>query len=282
MINDILVCLEGSPSSEAATRFAIELARERRATLVGMAIIDEPDIRAGAAAGIGGSSFKHERDKILLAKARAHAEDWLGLFQRRCRSEDVPASTLEIVGRPAEMILGEMERHDVTVMGRDANFRFETESEDSATRNKILRHANHPIFLVPESVTEVPANIGQTVLVAYDGSGAAEHALMSFAKSGLAESREVHVATVGDDGERAWDIATSAVERLRTLGIKAFTHNIVSLLPTPNALVALGSELGAGLMVMGAFARSRVAELFCGSDTRDLVEHSPMPLCLQH
>jgi Universal stress protein UspA and related nucleotide-binding proteins len=247
-----------------------------------MAIIDEPDIQAGAPAGIGGSSFKHERDKILLANARAHAADWLGLFQRRCRSEGVPANTLEIVGRPAESILGEMERHDVTVMGRDANFRFETESEDSATRDKILRHANHPIFLVPESVAEVPATLGQTVLVAYDGSGAAEHSLMSFAKSGLAESREVHVATVDDDGEKAWDIATNAVERLRTLGIRAFTHNIVSLLPTPKALVALGSDLGAGLIVMGAFARSRLAELFHGSGTRDLVEHSPMPLCLQH
>jgi len=34
--------------------------------------------------------------------------------------------------------------------------------------------------------------------------------------------------------------------------------------------------------VMGAFAHSRLAELFHGSGTRDILKHSPMPLCLQH
>jgi nucleotide-binding universal stress UspA family protein len=282
MIKEILVCLEGSPSSEAATRTAIEVARERHATLVGMVVVDKPDIYAGAPAGIGGSSFKRERDKALFADAQAHATVWLRTFEHRCLSEGVAARAIEAVGRPAESIVHEMEDHDLTVMGRDANFRFETEREDAATREKILRQATHPVLLIPESHAEMPANLGQTVLVAYDGSEPSEHALASFAKSGLAESREVHVATVGDDGEKAWDIATSAVEKLRPLGIKAFTHNVVSPLPASAALVELGRELGAGLLVMGSFARSRWAELLHGSGTRDIVEHSTAPLCLQH
>ena len=57
MIKDILVCLEGSPSSDSATRTAIAIAREQNATLVGMAVVDQPDICAGTPAGIGGSSF---------------------------------------------------------------------------------------------------------------------------------------------------------------------------------------------------------------------------------
>ena len=282
MIKDILVCLEGSPSSEAATRTAIEVARERHATLVGMVVVDKPDIYAGTPAGIGGSSFKRERDKAVFADAQAHAADWLGTFERRCLSEGVVARVIEAVGRPAESILHEMEHHDLTVMGRDANFRFETEREDAATRDKILRHATHPVLLIPESHPETPASLGQTVLVAYDGSEPSEHALASFAKSGLAQSREVHVATVGDDGEKAWDIATSAVEKLRPFGIRAFTHNVVSLLPTSATLVELGRELGAGLLVMGTFAHSRWAELLHGSGTRNIVEHSTAPLCLQH
>ena len=282
MIKDILVCLEGSPSSESATRTAIAIARERHATLVGMAIVDEPDICAGAPAGIGGSSFKRERDKALLADAHAYAADWLGRFERRCRVEGVSVRTLEVVGRPGATILSEIERHDLTIMGRDANFRFETEGKDSTTRERILRHASRPIIVVPASLAAVPANLGHRVLVAYDGSEASEHALMSFARSGLAETREVHVATVGDDGEKAWDVANRAADKLRAFGIKVFTHNVVSLLSTPEALVVLGKELGAGFMVMGAFAHSRLAELFHGSGTRDILEHSPMPLCLQH
>ena len=189
---------------------------------------------------------------------------------------------LKTVGRPAKSIIAEIERHDLIVMGRDANFRFETESEDSATRDKILRHATHPVLIIPEADSEAPASLGHTVLIAYDGSEAAEHALASFVRTGLAESRDIHVATVGDDGEKAWDMANAATEKLRSFGITAFTHNIVSPLPASAALVKLGSDLGAGLLVMGAFARSWLAELIHGSGTRKIVERSKAPLCLQH
>ncbi len=282
MIENVLVCLEGSPSTEATTLTAIALAQERKATLVGIAIVDEPDIRAGSLGGVGGSSFKHARDESLLADARTHANDWLASFERRCQEAKVSVRTLEVVGRPAERIIAEMERHDLCLMGRDSNFRFETENEDRATRERILRHASQPILLVPERPPEAPAELGATVLVAYDGGAAAQRALASFAASGLAESRTIHVATVHDDGEKAWEVASRAVESLRASNIPATAHSIVSALSNAEALVGFGTKIGAGLVVMGAFARSRMAELFSGSATRSLAEHSPIPLYLQH
>jgi nucleotide-binding universal stress UspA family protein len=282
MIKSILVCLEGSESSKAATRTAIEIARECQASVVGLAIIDEPDIHAGTPTGTWGSSFKHERDKNLLDQARTQAADWLDQFEGCRQAANVPGRSLEIMGRPAESIIGEMGLHDLTVMGRDANFRFLTESEDSATREKILRHAGHPVLLIPEGNPALPANLGHTVLVAYDGGDSSNRALTSFAQSGLAESREIHVATVGEDGEKAWDVAMKAVERLRGFGIDALTENIVSPLPTSEALVEFGREIGAGLVVMGAFAHSRLGELLHGSGTRAILEKSTAAICLQH
>jgi nucleotide-binding universal stress UspA family protein len=282
MIAKMLVCLEGSPSSDATTQTAIEIASQRKASLSGIAIIDEPDIRAGAATGIGGSSFKHERDLSLLADARRRADEWLATFVGRCEAAGLLARTLEVVGRPFEVILAEMERHDLTLIGRDANFRFETNSEDRATREKILRHASHPILLVPERASCSQPALGATVLIAYDGGVAATRALTSFAVSGLAESRDIHVASVGDDGDKAWEMAERAAAHLRTLGVQAQVHSIVSALDNAAALIDFARELGAGLMVMGAFARSRMAELFSRSVTRALAEGSPMPIYMQH
>jgi nucleotide-binding universal stress UspA family protein len=247
-----------------------------------MAIIDKPDIEAGTPTGIGNSAFKHRRDEALLVDACIHAEDWLGQLQRLCDAEGVPARTLEIVGRPAAAIIEEMQRHDLVVMGREVNFRFETEEHDRATRDQILRHANRPVILVPESSSEVGTALGTTVLLAYDGSAPAEHALESFARSGLGKSRDVHVATVGEDGERAEDLANQATEKLRAFGIEATAHGIVSVLPTSEALLALGQKMGASFLVMGAFARSRLSEFLHGSHTRDLVDQSLVALCLQH
>jgi len=279
MIKEALVCLESSESSEAATRLAITIATDLKARLVGLAIVDEPDIRAGAPIGITGSTFKHERDEILVADARARAADALALFERRCREADVEARALEVVGRPADSILAEMETRDLTLIGRDANFRFETESDDTATREAILHRAKGPVLLVPEAGEAPP---GQHVVVAYDGSGAAKRAIASFAASGLARSRTVHVATVDDSGEQAWEMANTGVKILADLGVASVPHNIVSALSNVEALFAFAKEIHAGLVVMGAFAHSRLAHLFHGSVTRGLVERTEIPLYLQH
>ncbi len=279
MIKDILVCLEGSPSTEAATRIAIGVARACGAQMAGLAIIDEPDIRAGTPTSIGGASYKHERDETLVADAKKLADDWVALFERRCRTAGVPARSLEIVGRPAESILTEMEAHHLTVIGRDANFRFETEEHDRKTLNAILHQAMRPVLLVPET-TEL--ELGHTVLVAYDGSHAAKRAITSFAASGIAQGRAVHVATVDDNGVLAREMSERAVAMLRAANVPATAHNIVSILSNIEALFKLAKDLGAGLMVMGAFTRGRLRELFSGSVTRGLVEQTEIPLYLQH
>ena len=164
-------------------------------------------------------------------------------------------------------------------MDATPTFKFETEREDAQTREAILHRAARPVLLVPETAS---TGIGKKVVIAYDGSGAAKRAIASFAASGLAESREVHVATVDDNGAEAFEMASRAVEQLAKSGIAATPNNIVSALSNIDALFNFATEIGAGLMVMGAFAHSRLAQLFHGSVTRGLVEKTTIPLYLQH
>jgi len=282
MIRNILVFIDGSSSSKAATLAAIKIAREQKANLVGMAIVHEPGISAGRSTSIGGSSFEYITDNEQLVDASTRAAGWLATFECRCRSAGVPAEVLKIVGRPAQSLLAEIGRHDLTLIGSEANFQFETMREIRSTREKVLRRASRPVLLIPDGTDGASGSLGPRVLIAYDGGQAAERALASFAISGLGQSREVHIATVGDDGAKAMEIAMQAADSLRASGIKATAHSIVSVLPDCDALVEFGTKLGAGLVVMGAFARSRIKELFSGSLTRTLVMSSPTPIYLQH
>jgi nucleotide-binding universal stress UspA family protein len=254
MVKDILVCLEGSSSSRRAIEVAIGLALRLPATLVGLAIVDEPDIRAGQATGIGGAAFKQQRDEVLLKDAHERAQEWIDAFAARCAEASVAAHTLELRGRPADMIVEELQRHDLTVLGRHVNFRFETAEQDSVTRDQVLKRAQKPVLVV----------------------------LRSFAQSGIARDRPVHVASVDDNGAIAWETATRGCTRLRELGIEATAHNIVSTLSTAEAILERRDKLDAGLVVMGAYVQSRFSRLFWGSVTHEMLEKTSVPLFLHY
>jgi nucleotide-binding universal stress UspA family protein len=277
---EILICLEGSPSTARAVEVAIDLARWLPAGLVGLAIVDEPDIVAGSATSIGGASYRHDRDAALLDDAHRRARVWLADFVARGRAAGVDVRTLEITGRPAEMILAEMSRRDLTLLGRDANFRFETQDHDRYTRDRVLRRAGKPVVVVPEQCTTTTS--GAAVMIAYDGSPAAGRALRSFADLRLARSREIHVVTVDDDGAHAYETATRGCALLADLGIRAIPDNVVSSEPVGTALVTRCTRLGAQMIVLGGYIPSPLARWMWGSVTHDVIERASVPIFLHY
>jgi nucleotide-binding universal stress UspA family protein len=278
MAKQILVCLEGSTSGESAVDVAISLGRELEATLVGLAIVDEPDIRAGTATSIGGSAFKQQRDEALLADAHEHARAWCEGFARRCRDAGVLALTRQQRGRPGEVILAESQQHDLLVLGRHANFRFETDEHDPRTRDLILRQAGKPVLMVPET----PIAGGSAALVAYDGTPASIRVIQALAASGLLRERQVHVVSVGDSGSIAWETAVKGCALFDALGVRATPHHVVSLRTIAEALLEQRDKLDAGLIAQGAYAHSRFSRLLWGSVTRDMLEKTVVPLYLHY
>jgi nucleotide-binding universal stress UspA family protein len=275
----ILVCLEGSASSASAVAWAIELAQVLATTLTGLAIVDEPDIMAAAPTGIGGASYRRDRDAVLLADAHAHATGWLRDFAARGHAAGLSVRALELEGRPADKILEELAHHDFAVFGRDVNFRFETQESDRYTRDRILRRAGKPLIVVPPGA----APSGSSVMILYDGSPAAIRALRGFAASGLGRGRKIYVATVDDDGATAFERATQGCELLlRDFAVAASPENIVSAEPVVDALLARRAKLDAALIVVGGYVPSPFARLVWGSVTHGVLERSVVPVFVHY
>jgi nucleotide-binding universal stress UspA family protein len=278
MVKRILVALEGSTGTARATELAIGLAKADTASLVGLAIIDAPAITAGSAMGIGGSTYKHERDETLLLEAKQMARDAEHRFLENARAAGVEARVVEVTGKAADTLLAELENHDLGLLGRYANFRFETDATDLRTWDTVVHGATKPLIIVPEG----PLAKGRNAVIAYDGSMAAKRAIHLFVESGLHKGREVHVVTVNDSGAVAWELATKASEELGSLGVGSEVHNVVSVLTVAEALLEVAGQVDAGLIAMGAFAHSRLRNLFRGSVTQQLVEKTTLPLFLTH
>jgi nucleotide-binding universal stress UspA family protein len=278
MLKTILVGLEGSMGTARATELAIEIAKPDGASLVGLAIVDEPAITAGPAMGIGGSSYKHERDETLLHEARQQARDAEQRFLAVTRAAGVNARVAEVTGKAAETLLAELVHHDLGLLGRYANFRFETDTTDLRTWDTVVHGATKPLIVVPETSLAT----GRAVVLAYDGSLAAKRAVRLFVETGLHRERTVHIVTVNDSGAVAWELATKAAESLGEMGVDAEVHNVVSVQSVADALLEVAAKVDAGLIAMGAFAHSRLRNLFRGSVTQQLVEKTTIPLFLTH
>ena len=69
---------------------------------------------------------------------------------------------------------------------------------------------------------------------------------------------------------------------LEEAGLTATIHSEVSPLGIDEALLALARRLHVGLLVMGAYTRSRPTPLLWGAVTSGLIDKTAVPLYLHH
>jgi nucleotide-binding universal stress UspA family protein len=274
MIRNILIGLDGSPDSDRAMEQGIRWAKLTGAELVGLGVVDEPTIRRPEPTGTWGSCFKESRDKKLLADAREQVQGFLSQFSARCAAAGVRYQARQETGLPSVCILHVNEDTDLTLLGRDSHFHFETQRTPDNTLEEVLRHTERPVVAVPD---QVPENRG--VLVAYDASPAAARALAWFSSSGLCEGNPVRVVSVGMDQGLAKRRANEAARFLSHYNIHAEVAPMVGR-KASECILAEVRERRPGLIVMGAFGGQRSEGYFGRSTTRRMLRNAGVPLFL--
>ncbi len=277
MPRSILVGLDGSPFSAAAVEVGIRWARRADALLVGLGIVDEPTIRQPLAVPPGATPYKEHRDQALVADATRKVEQYLEQFALKCADAGVACKLLEDVGLPGEEILREAQRFDVILLGRESHFHFETQTGPDETLARVVKQSPRPVVAVPQKPPE-----GANVVVAYDGSVQAARAVQAFLGIGWDKSQTVHVVCAGEDRVEAARCADRAVQFLESHAIKAHARPVATSARPEEVILDEAKTAGAGLIVMGAYGRSPLKEIFFGSVTRALLQKSPVPLFLYH
>lgn len=272
----LLIGLDGSTSSTAAVEFGIRWAKDSGAVLVGLGIVDEPTIRRPESVPVGATAFKHERDEALMSDAQEKVKQFLATFTKQCNAAGVTCRTIEDVGLPAQQIMLEAQRYDLILLGRETRFHFETQGDADETLEAVVKHGPRPVVAVPAQAAS-----GSTIVVAYDGGVHAARTLQAFQALGLAGSRPVHVVCAHTDQAEAARRAERAVEFLSHHDIKAQPHAVASHAPV-SAILDHVKQVDAGLLVMGAYGQPELKEFFFGSETRDLLRQTPVPVFLSH
>jgi nucleotide-binding universal stress UspA family protein len=276
MLRGILVGLDGSGFSDTAVTLGLRWAKAAGAVLAGQAVIDRPGA-ATAAVPAGSGYFKLFGNDRQMTEAKAKADQLLVRFTARCAEAGVTARTVQEVGDPAAALLDHAQRYDLILLGLETHFRVMPGGGPCDTLDKVLHSPPRPVVAVPAELGD-----GPTVVIGYDGSLQASRTLAAYVATGLAKGRENAVVTIDEDFEEASRVAERAADYLALHGVPVTARPVETRLDPAAVLLDHATQLGAGLVVMGAFGHSPLREFFFGSTTRGVLRGSKVPVMLYH
>jgi nucleotide-binding universal stress UspA family protein len=191
MLQSMLVALDESTWSEAATTLALDWSKRLAARLIGLAVFDESSIVRHEPVPRGAAEFKKRRDEERLVEAHKQLQQALERFRELCAIAGVPESAGEVIGDPAGCILRNGHRCDLIVVGRETYFQFDSHDTPDATLGQIIGRSPRPIVIVPQNLPQ-----GNGVIVAYGGGREVARTLQIFQLLGLSFNETVHLVNV--------------------------------------------------------------------------------------
>lgn len=266
------VLLHAAPDSGFKDRlsFAVALAQQTGATLRAAYTVYPAGVpRVGRALSIYVNELVREsREKEAGLKAQA---------EQAAATAGVTLKWDVIEGDVASALLNEVTFSDITVVSETP---YGTVDDDLAATlpEHIALSSNGPVAVVPTGKS-VPTRIGK-VLVAWKPSREAGHAVR-FALPFLTTADEVEVLTIEEGDKKIVDSGARLTAYLASHGVKVTHKNV----PEGNASEVIADEakrLGADLLVMGAYSRSRLAQMILGGVTSSVLVNPPVPLIIAH
>jgi len=271
-MKSILLQLGDDPHFESRFQGALDLARFTGGHLECLQTRRVPAFLGADAAGFAGSAAMVVQ--LMEDEARA-AEAERAALARRLEGEGMPYSFVESMGDPAQTLVDRSLLSDVIVMSLVGSGHREL----AAALAAVVTHADAPVLAMPSAASRL--QLEKPVMVAWKPTKEAAHAVKR-ATALLQQATRVDVVTVDPSG--AGDFPGTAVASyLARHGVKAELHERLSKgETTADTLLGTARELGAGLMVMGGYGRSRAMEYLLGGVTRRLLGASDVALLMAH
>ena len=267
-MRSILVHADNDAASEGRLQVALDLARrfEGHVTLM----IATPLQQFVSFDPFGGTYFATD----ALAKAQADDLALESSLSERLANEDVPWDIAMADGDIVGALAGAASLTDLTVVSLPG----QRQNLPQLLAGDLALATPVPVLALPQDVKRLDADA--PAMIAWNGSPQAA-AAMRAAVPLLSGGRKVVLVSVGkDDGTFP---GTDALRYLSRHGIHAELLIVERGADTiEERLEEEADALGAGLIVMGAFGRSRLRETLFGGTTQYLLTNGRFPLLLAH
>ena len=254
---------------------ACALATEHEAHLAGLHVIADPYIPFQAAPGYVPAEFIESQRDIGEARAKEAEEKFLaGTGRNGVQGE------WRLGNGEASRVLGIHARYaDVTVVGQSGDPQG---GGDPDLPSVVAMLAARPVIVVPRYGTF--KEIGKRVLVCWNASREATRAVND-ALPLLQRAAKVTVLAVNpQQGEGHGELPGADISHyLARHGVRAEANKtFVDDIEVGELILSRAADLGADLIVMGAYGHSRLQEWVFGGVTRTLLTSMTRPVLISH
>lgn len=273
MFAHIAVGLDGSPHSAAALELALQLARRVGGVVHGVHVIDLALVEGSFIADISGA-MGVEPLVNLTPQVRTVLHDLADTirehFEDRAAEAGVATHFHLAEGSVPPTLVEQSRACGLVVVGkRGVNARYHGDLLGPVCE-RLLRLAEVPVIVTPEQVRDI-----RRVLLAYDGSSKADHALRWCGELARALDAAVTVVTAADDDATAGPLLERARDHLAPLTAELETRWAPG---EPADVVAEAAAATSDLVLVGSHGHSRIVEMVLGSTTESVVRRLTLPV----
>jgi len=271
MIETVLVATDGSEVAAVAERYGVALSAGLSARVAGLSVVEDRSIGGLRAGGLPVTAPPLDAlEAFLVARAEAAGRRLEG----RAREKGVACSCETTRGIADDILVDRAKSADLVVLGRDGEHASFRTALPGSTVDGFLRKTSKPAIVVPAG-----AELAGPILLAFDGSPGSRIAARLAVELAGRLGAGIHVFVDSKDKGRS---AARFDEVRRLLGSASVpVREAASTLGRPDAkIVDAAREANAGMIVMGAFGRSRIHEYFLGSNSAAVVRSSPIAVLL--
>lgn len=272
----MLVALDTTPGNAPRAEIAIALAKEFEAHLIGLAPTDSVDLQ-GLHAAAALDDYVARSSAAMLDQARELAHQ----FHHRCEAAALPSFEALADKSPAPSSLaGYAQCTDLLIMSQP-DPSLPDYRQHLADLEQVLLDCARPALLIPYTHRE-PLRV-RRALLAWDGSRESVRA-MTDALPLLRRAERValmHWRSNTDD-KRPLERLACMQQWLAFQGVDAEPHDEMTTLAVGDALLNAASDMGADLIVMGAYGHARWAERLFGGVSKMLLQSMTVPVLMSH
>lgn len=273
----ILVYLNDKHRAEAMLEPAVQLASRYNSHLIGM------HVYAGVPAPPIPLPFGADVVRAVAAAQQRETEEIAGIFSRMTGNRPFVAEWRAEKGPHVDATAVVMDH------GRSADLIIAGQTDPDRENLPLLDVAEHlavgsgrPVLVVPY-VGRYP-EIGRSVVIAWKAGRESARAAFD-ALPILRQAEEVQILEVNEGGPHRNGVApdNSIAVALARHGIKPTVRtSVASDISVGDEILSRLADMGADLLVMGAYGHSRMRELVFGGVTRHIAKHMTVPTLFSH